>query len=41
MNKDFLTGFDMSGMMQHLVSRDPIKDQRDGSLQINSVGNAH
>jgi hypothetical protein len=29
MNKDLLTGFDTSGMMQHLVSRDPIKDQRD------------
>jgi hypothetical protein len=41
MNKDLLTGFDTSGMVQHLVSRDPIKDQRDGSLQINSVGNAH
>jgi hypothetical protein len=41
MNKDLLTGFDTSGMVQHLVSRDPIKDQRDDSHQINSAGNAH
>src|SRR5215475_9057464 len=41
MNKDLVTGFNMSSMVQHLVSRDPVKDQRDSSLQINSFGNAH
>ena len=30
-----------SGMVEHLVSRNPVEDQSDSSLQINSVGNAH
>ena len=29
------------GMVQHLVTRDPVEDQSDSSLQINPVGNAH
>src|SRR5215813_1771114 len=41
MNKDLVTGLNMSNTVQHLVSRDPVKDQRDSSLQINSFGNAH
>jgi hypothetical protein len=36
MNKDPLTGFDISGMVQHLVSRNPVKNQSDSSLPINS-----
>jgi hypothetical protein len=38
MNKDLLTGFDTSGMMQHLVSRDPIKDQRDAAFRSTPSG---
>jgi len=29
MNKDLLTGFNMSGMVQHVVIGDPVKDHSD------------
>jgi len=41
MNKDPLTGFNISGMAQHLVSRSPVKDQSDSSLPINSFRHGH